>query len=206
MAKSDYLPRSDGELLLWHDRFKNNLLALKDQLNLSDAEIGVIIKDNEALHTKISAANIATAAGQHANTEKFATCTESGGHTRALARRIKTLSAYTEAIGNLLGIVGSDSSLDFSEAKLVLKAVDQTGGLVEFSFQKNRSDGINLYCQRENDSEFVFLARETQTHFNDNRPLLAAGKPELRRYTAVYVQKDVEVGQFSDDLVVNCAP
>ncbi|NJA05259.1 hypothetical protein HC024_05865 [Methylococcaceae bacterium WWC4] len=206
MAKSDYLPRSDGELLLWHDRFKDNLIALKEKLGLSDDDIAVIVNDNEALHSKIAASNISAAAAQHANAEKTAACIQSGGHTRILARRIKTLSNYTQAIGNLLGIIGSESSQDLSEAKPVLKAIDQTGGVVEFSFLKGGSDGINLYCQRDNDAEFMFLARETQTHFIDNRPLLVPGKPELRRYTAVYVQKDHEVGQFSDELVVNCAP
>ena len=32
----------------------------------------------------------------------------------------------------------------------------------------------------------------------DNRPLLAAGKPELREYKAVHIQ--------SDEVVMNCAP
>jgi len=40
----------------------------------------------------------------------------------------------------------------------------------------------------------------------DNRPLLAAGQPELREYKAVYVQSDKEIGLFSDEVVVNCAP
>ena len=39
-----------------------------------------------------------------------------------------------------------------------------------------------------------------------NRPLLAAGKPELRKYKAVYVLSDEEIGLFSDEVVVNCAP
>ena len=40
----------------------------------------------------------------------------------------------------------------------------------------------------------------------DNRPLLVATKPELREYKAVYVQSDAEIGLFSDEVVVNCAP
>jgi hypothetical protein len=40
----------------------------------------------------------------------------------------------------------------------------------------------------------------------NNRPLLAAGKPELREYKAVYVVSDAEIGLFSDEVVVNCAP
>ena len=65
---------------------------------------------------------------------------------------------------------------------------------------------FSAYAQRDNEAEFVFLARDTQTRYVDNRPLLAAGKPELRRYTAVYVVKDEEIGHFSDELVVSCAP
>ena len=33
-----------------------------------------------------------------------------------------------------------------------------------------------------------------------------AGKPELREYKAVYVLSDAEIGLFSDEVVVNCAP
>jgi hypothetical protein len=40
----------------------------------------------------------------------------------------------------------------------------------------------------------------------DTRTLLVAGKPELRRYKAIFVVGDQEVSQFSDDLTVNCSP
>ena len=65
---------------------------------------------------------------------------------------------------------------------------------------------MNLYSKRDGDVDFVFLARDTQTPYVDNRPLKVAGKPEMREYKAVYVQDDAEIGLFSDELVVNCAP
>jgi hypothetical protein len=40
----------------------------------------------------------------------------------------------------------------------------------------------------------------------NNRPLLAAGKPELREYKCAHVENDAEIGLFSDEVVVNCAP
>jgi len=52
----------------------------------------------------------------------------------------------------------------------------------------------------------VWLGRATVSPFVDRRPLLTPGKPELRRYTAVFMSKDQEVGQYSQELVVNCAP
>lgn len=124
----------------------------------------------------------------------------------ALARRIKAHPAYTAGHGDLLGVEGPVVSNDLSQAKPVLHGVDQTGGLVALSFNKLKSDGINVYSQREGDSDWVLLGRATVSPFLDKRPLLNAGKPELRRYTAVYMQKDREIGTFSDDAVVNCAP
>ncbi|QPK62416.1 hypothetical protein IVG45_16380 [Methylomonas sp. LL1] len=206
MAKSDYFPRPDGELLIWHDRFILNLASLKTQLGLSDEDIAGCGSDNKELHGKVAAANIAAAASHHATAEKQAYRGQLENSVRALTRRIKAHPSYTEALGNLLGIIGPESSMDLSDAKPVLKAADQTGGIVILSFQKFKSDGINIYSQRDNESEFIFLARDTQTRYADNRPLLVAGKPELRRYTAVYVHKDAEVGQYSDELVVSCAP
>jgi len=37
-------------------------------------------------------------------------------------------------------------------------------------------------------------------------PLLVATKPELHEYKCVHVQNDAEIGLFSDEVVVNCAP
>ncbi len=78
--------------------------------------------------------------------------------------------------------------------------------VVELVFDKSISDGVNIYAKRDGDADFVFLARDTASPYVDNRPLLVAGKPELREYKAVYVQSDAEIGLFSDEVVVNCAP
>ena len=79
--------------------------------------------------------------------------------------------------------------------------------MVKLDFDKSISDG---------DADFVFLARDTASlaapksdeggPYIDNRPLLVATKPELHEYKAVYVQNDAEIGLFSDEVVVNCAP
>ena len=80
------------------------------------------------------------------------------------------------------------------------------GGVVEVDFDKGISDRVNIYAKRDGDADFVFLAGNTASPYIDNRPLLVAIKPELREYKAVYVQSDAEIGLFSDEVVVNCAP
>jgi len=82
-----------------------------------------------------------------------------------------------------------------------------SGGMVELDFDKSISDGVNIYANPEGFRGYlVFLARDTASPYIDNRPLLVATKPELREYKAVYVQSDAEIGLFSDEVVVNCAP
>lgn len=80
------------------------------------------------------------------------------------------------------------------------------GGPVGIDFNLANSEGVNIYSRPDGDADFIFLARDTASPYIDNRPLLAAGKPELREYKAVYVVSDAEIGLFSDEVVVNCAP
>jgi hypothetical protein len=63
-----------------------------------------------------------------------------------------------------------------------------------------------LNSGRDGDADFVLLARDTQTPYVDNRPLLDPTKPEIREYKAMFVLGDEEIGLFSHELVVNCAP
>lgn len=206
MPKSDYIPHSDSDLLLWHDRFKNAIATLKDTLGFSDADLAAINADNERLHQTISASTAAAAAAHSAIVKKSNTIGEVENNTRAHARRAKAQPAYVESMGILLGIIGSSVHIDPASYKPVLTAIDQTGGIVQLKFNKYKSDGINIYCQRDGEIELMLLSRNLVSPFIDKRPLLVAGKPELRRYTAVHLLGDDEVGQFSDELVVNCAP
>ena len=82
-------------------------------------------------------------------------------------------------------------------------------------FDKSVSDGVNMnpesfrgYANPEGfRGDFVFLARDTASPYIDNRlPALHSLGDGGREYKAVYVQSDAEIGLFSDEVVVNCAP
>ncbi|WP_262964705.1 hypothetical protein [Methylobacter psychrophilus] len=66
------------------------------------------------------------------------------------------------------------------------------------SFTKSKRVSINIYYQRENDADWTLQARATFSPLLDNRPPLHTGKPELRRYTAVYMLKDQEISRYFD--------
>ncbi len=93
---------------------------------------------------------------------------------------------------------------------------DKRVAVVEIDFNLANSEGVNIYSQRDGDADFKFLARDTVLAapesdeggppYVDNRPMLVAGKYELREYKAVFVVGDQKVSQFSDEITVNSAP
>jgi len=206
MTKSDFIPNPDNDLLVWLDRFTINLSSRIADYALSDDDLAALKTYVADFHAKVAATNDAAAAAKRATADKNDSRHNVESNIRSLVRRIKAHPNYSVGQGDHFGIEGPDNTLDLSVAKPGLNGVDQTGGQVVLSFSKLKSDGINIYCQRDGDVDWVLLARATVSPYLDNRPLLITGKPELRRYSAVYVVKDKEIGQFSDDLVVNCAP
>jgi hypothetical protein len=206
MAIQDYLPKKDDKFLTWHDRFKTTLTANLVALGLAAGDATAVNTDNTEIHAKITASNLADGAAQQATKDKNASRKNIEARVRAMVRRIKSAPTYTEALGALLGIIGPEDTTDLATSKPLLQGVDKHGGVAEIGFNLLTSEGVNIYSQRDGDTEFKFLARDTCSPYVDNRPLLVAGKPELRRYKAIFVVGDQEVSQFSDDLTVNCSP
>ena len=70
-------------------------------------------------------------------------------------------------------------------------------GHVRLKFTKGSSDGVNLYTRLRGQSAWTFLARDTNSPYDDHRPLTAPGVPETREYQAYGVLKDDQIGQPS---------
>jgi hypothetical protein len=206
MAKSDFIPPADHDFLVWIDRLLANLASDQAAYGLADGDLAMLKETSADFHAKVAHASDAAAAAKQATADKTHSRQVAESGVRALVRRIKSHPGYTEGQGAHLGIEGPRETFDLSEAQPDLAGTDQTGGSVVLTFAKYKSDGINIYCQRETDADWVLLGRATVSPFADSRPLLHVGKPELRRYTAVYMLKDREIGHYSDDLVINCAP
>lgn len=208
MPRNDYIPNADSTFLAWHDQFKTALAGTGAGFGLTVAEINSVNSRNTDLHTKDTAANAAVATAKQATQNRADSRVAAEEEVRKLARRIKAHKTYTAAIGQQLGIEGSEDTTDLSAAKPKLAGRALPHAVVELTFNKSKSDGVNLYSQREgeNGGAWTFLARDTQSPYVDNRPLLVAGKPEVRQYKAIYVRGDAELGQASDEVVVTCQP
>ncbi|MEI6335149.1 MAG: hypothetical protein QX196_09080 [Methylococcaceae bacterium] len=203
MSKSTFIPHADHDFLVWTEHLIANLTP---DLGLSASELALLQAASDDFRIKTAHVNDAAALAKQATAEKNASRDNFEAQIRAVVRQIKARPDYTEGLGAKLSIIGPENTRNFVANHPDLSGIDQTGGQVTLIFTKFNSDGVNIYCQRENDADWTLLARATVSPFLDNRPLLQVGKPELRRYTAVYMVKDQEIGQYSDDLVINCAP
>ena len=203
MPKSDFIPASDHDFLVWSDHF---IAKLSPEYGVADTDLATLKAAITEFHTKTDHLSEATAAAKQATLEKNNARNNVETLVRAEARRIKARSNYSESQGANLGIQGHQNTLDLASMKPALVAADQSGGKVVLSFTKSQSDGIRIYCRRETDADWVKLDRAMTSPFLDDRPLLQVGQVELRRYTAVYMLKDTEIGLYSDEVVVSCAP
>ena len=120
--------------------------------------------------------------------------------TRALANRIKADSAYTQAIGEDLGIVGTGSAPGTDVP--VLKGAALIGYAVEVGWVKAGHDGLKIQGQRAGETTWTDLATDNFSPYVDNRPPLVADTPEERRYRAAYTDNDLVTTGWSDTLVV----
>lgn len=204
--KNDYIPHKEDALILWHDEFLSGTTNHGPGLGLTAPNLAAIAADNQALHADIAAAAAAEAAAKSATATKKATIKRVVSATRAYARRMKAAPGYTEGLGDAMGIEAPENTTNLSTSKPTLTGKAKSSGHVEIAFNKSISDGVNIYCHRDGDSGPAFPARGTNSPYLDNLPLLVPGKPEIRKYHAVYVVNDVEVGAPSDEAVVIAAP
>jgi len=204
MAKRDAVPKTQDGYLKWHDTLKAGVSLTTPGASATD--LAMLTADNADLHAKMTAATTADNASKAAHTALNTSIGNSQKNARALAQRIKKSTAYTQTLGNTLGIEGPQDSVDMTLQKPTLDATPGLGGVVEIGFNKMDAEGVHLYGMRDGDAGFTLLASETHSPYVDNRPLLAAGKPETRQYKAMFFLGKSEIGLPSDVVPATARP
>jgi hypothetical protein len=201
---SDFIPPSDSEFRAWHD---NATIHARDPVNcVSPEDLAQLEADNAELHSADQTLNLVIAEHKQAVAHKNTVHERAKHNSRLIMNRVKAHQKFTPAVGALLRLQGRASTVNLADAKPNLTALDHSDGEIELNCLKLTSDVVNIYYLPEGETRWVLLASTSVLPYFDRRPLLVPGKPELRRYIAVYVLKNQEVGHFSDEVVVNCAP
>lgn len=216
---SDYVKSDDLGLVIQLNNFKNKLPSYAATLGLSPATITAASNDAAFFGFSVSAIETATTYKKgwtdiktavrkgkdpgvitdfpvpvNVTTPPTAVAPGVEERFRALAQQIKTSPAYTQAMGEDLGIVAAEDTVVLTAPVLTVK---MEGGSPVIGFKKGKSDGIKLYSRRGAETEFSFLAVDTKSPYVDNRPKLIPSAPEKRDYQAFFVVDDQQVGEES---------
>ena len=219
MPKSYYLPSDDAGRLSWLNNFSAKLPSYSAALELVAGDVSSVAADAAFFSYALNAQQQIAAYAQQWTTYKNAA--RDGGapslttapaapalgvapavvapgiivRIKAIVARIKVAPGYTDSIGQALGVIGADQTVDVTTMKPVLTA-QLDAGQVDIGWTKQGMDGIELHVDRG--TGCVFLAIDTIPNYTDTQPMPAAGQSALWKYKAIYIQADQRVGQWSD--------
>ena len=191
---NNYLPTADPHLIVWLTNFQTKISTYGPGLGLAAGDIIDLTNLCGGAIELIENVEIKRNEAQNAVTAKETFKKDQMPVLRNAIRRLKTSADYTDAIGQELGVIGTDSALP---DKPGLKAKARVND-VELSFTKKGLDGVNVYARPKGTSPWTFLSRDTNSPYNDARPLANAAIPETREYMCIGVVADEEVGTPSD--------
>lgn len=196
----DFIPKRDSDL----DKLEALLLekypAVATRLGINTTDVSdttSIISNHRSIYSTMNQKKAESKSAVEANAASKALTT---AEIRRIANLVKNSKGYTDATGLELGIIGTvDVDADLETIKPTLKS-KLVGGNIVISFNKQKMDGVKIFSKRTGETEFTFLAVDTASPYEDNRPKLNAGTPEERQYYAFYLLDDEQVGQQSDIL------
>ena len=219
MAKSDYLAKDDEGKAAQFERFRDTIATYAASLGLTPALVTAQAADATYFRHILNHARSMQDAGSQWTNYKTnllsgsdATATKPATFSevtpipstvapgiltrfRDLVRQVKAATAYTDATGQALGIIGSehttkDVSILAPEIKLRL-----SGGKVEVLWTKNGQEALEIQVDRGN-GVWTFLAIDTRPDYTDTEPFPATAAKWS--YRATYTEDAQRVGQWSN--------
>jgi hypothetical protein len=115
---------------------------------------------------------------------------------RGIVKRIKGHPAYTNAMGEDLGIIAPNQTTN-QESMQPLLAISLDAGRPNIKCLKGDADAIDLYVDRKDGSGFVLIGRLLKLDYIDIAPLPAAALVQEWDYKAIYVIGNNQVGLMS---------
>lgn len=225
-----WAPAGLQELAAWFENFSTNMQTLGASLGFSTAELAAIDADAVML-TQLAANDIASRTyvdGVRAY-RKIITEGDIGDPapvfptdftnppTTAVApglferldrnvTRVRAAANYTNEIGEVLDIIPSRSDdIAVVDLKPVLKASTQPGNVVEVSFVRGKTDGVEIETMVDGTGGWVSSGRYLKSPAVLNVPN-GTGAPRAVQIRARFVDGNLAVGQNSDTVNVVTTP
>ncbi|MEQ1934994.1 MAG: hypothetical protein ABL962_14135 [Fimbriimonadaceae bacterium] len=224
-----WLPLREADRAVWARNFLTKLSSYQAVLSLTPADVTAITNDLNAYIYMITVSYMVKVKTQEVHAYKrllihgkggtagfpanlilpAAPTAVNAGVIRRLSRlvaRIKAAEAYTNSIGEDLGIVPVSYRPDEDNAKPRADVKALPNSEVQIKWRKGRFWGVVLESRRGDESEWTVLSKDFTSPYSDLRPPLVEGKPEVRSYRLRYLKGDVAVGGYSDEIIVSTNP
>lgn len=193
----DYIPSGNPQKLLWAKNFAGKLPENKAALGLTDDQVKEAVDEAASVVSAIEDSDSAQATAHEKVNKDNAVISTKIKSLRSKIQNYKTVTGYTNGIGEALQIIGSDTPFDPTTYQPKVEA--QTfPGHVTLKFTKKGVDGVNVYERLKGDATWTKLSFDSHSPYVDNRPLAQPAVPEAREYMCIGVIHDAEVGQMSD--------
>ena len=197
--KRDFIPVTNDDLHGWEQRFAAKLATHAAELGLNVTQVTTVVDLIATHRTQFTEAYQAKATAKAKVSAMQRGKVRTVKAIRNVVRAIKASPAYTESMGKEMAIIGPEDS---REIKAPVLRVKLNGTMPVISYRKGKTDGIQLQSRRSGETEFTFLAVDSQSPYTDKRPNLVAGTPEAREYRACYLKGDQPIGQIGQISVV----
>jgi len=138
---TDFLPKDEPSLLFWLGNYQAKLASYGASLGLAPAEVTALSTAYSDLSSLFNTVEAAKAALKNAVEAKNAGKDINITLIRKTNNKMKASDAYTDAIGEDMGIRGSTHDVDREAAKPKLSG-EAFPGYVRLKFTKNGLDGV----------------------------------------------------------------
>ena len=233
MKRQNYFPRPLGDQAGWLNHFASRLPAAAAALGIPAGESAEVVADALwcgfvlgqcvptvrafAKATSEAAAAVLSGAGESARAMPVftqpalpagVTARRPGalGRIFALVGRLKLQPGYSESLGTDLGIVGRENAAENATPKFTLRTLPGQGAeVVRLRFFKFGHTGVCMESRRGG-GDWEPLAVDTESPYDDERPLLAADTPELREYRMRFWDKGTPNGEWTGVAKMTVSP
>ncbi|MBS4027977.1 MAG: hypothetical protein KGZ58_04990 [Ignavibacteriales bacterium] len=205
MTNTDYIPRTNAEFVVWLNNVVNKVPNHAATLGITNDQITQLQNDLQESTAKLNELNGLKATLQSLTQIKNEVFRKARKHARDIGILSKRSEAFTDAIGEDLGIIPPKPPLakGDDEIKPEFVATVLTDG-IRIDWTKDRYSGVVIQSRRGAETENATLDKDTQPPYEDKRKNLAPNVPEARYYRIRYLDGDVEIGNWSDEVRVVC--
>jgi hypothetical protein len=221
MTRNGFLPQSDADRVVWLNNFSTKIGTYAASVGITAAEITSINNDKafysfiinmhdsykQTLNNLTAYKNLLkhAVAQQHLGSIPVVaalgtapTAVPEGIFDRIskFAQRIKASVNYTEAMGQDLGIIAPELTIDLSSLQPELK-VKLDAGRPFIKATKGIADAIDLFVDRNDGNNFIPLGRLLKPEFIDTANLPASAPLAEWEYKAMFVIGNDNVGVMS---------